>query len=231
MGVARPQIVLLPWDPDSTEHVERLYQQRIACGWNKEAVEEWRDLQRTGKIALHWVVRLPSSNHRHVINNLQVLSETDPSSTSKVTIHTTAWPAESTPILDCCSNFGGKPRVPSPSRKFIPVGHISLDSENEDPNAADPSRGIYRISSFYISTALQSAGLGGAAMDEIESLATAEPLNARTLTLGTAAKEYVGRKEKWEALKAEGKVEPKVCTAFGWDVEGIMIDELIFGVV
>lgn len=58
MGVAKAQIVLLPWDPDSPSHVERLYQQRIACGWNKEAVEGWRQLQREGKIALHWVVRI-----------------------------------------------------------------------------------------------------------------------------------------------------------------------------
>lgn len=211
MGVTKPQIALLPWDSESLEHVERLYQQRIACGWNKQAVEGWRDLQREGKIALHWVVSFPFSRAQHVIlTSIQVLSETDPSISSKLTIHTTTWPAESTPISDSCSNFGGKPRVPNPARKFIPVGHISLDSENEDPNAADPSRGIYRISSFYISRALQSAGLGRAAMDEIESLATAEPLNARTLTLGTAANEYVGKKEKWEALTADGQVEPKV---------------------
>lgn len=59
MGVANPQIVLLPWDPESPEHVDRLYQQRIACGWNKQAVEGWRELQRAGKIALHWVVNFP----------------------------------------------------------------------------------------------------------------------------------------------------------------------------
>ena len=56
MGLAKAQIGLVPWDPDSPEHVERLYQQRIACGWNKQAVEGWRVLQRAGKIALQWVV-------------------------------------------------------------------------------------------------------------------------------------------------------------------------------
>ena len=91
------------------------------------------------------------------------------------------------------------------------MGHISLDSENEDPNAADPSRGIYQISTFYISTALQSAGLGSATMDKIESLATAQPLNAKTLTLGTAAKEYPDKQANWELLKADGKEQPKVC--------------------
>lgn len=48
-------------------------------------------------------------------------------------------------------------------------------------------------------------------MDEIENLAVSEPLNAKTLTLSTVANEYVGRKEKWDVLRAEGRVEPKVC--------------------
>lgn len=51
-----PSIVLLPWDPDSVEHVERLKQQRIACGWKLEAVEGWKTLQRDGKIGMHWIV-------------------------------------------------------------------------------------------------------------------------------------------------------------------------------
>lgn len=57
----KQEIVLVAWDPESLEHVERLYQQRIACGWNEEDVEEWRGLQRSGKMALQWVVRTPHS--------------------------------------------------------------------------------------------------------------------------------------------------------------------------
>ena len=49
-------------------------------------------------------------------------------------------------------------------------------------------------------------------MDEIERLAVSEPLNAKTLTLGTVANEYEGKKEKWDALREEGRVEPKVCS-------------------
>jgi hypothetical protein len=57
MGVAmKTQISLVAWDPDSPEHVERLYQQRVACGWNKQAVESWRQLQREGMMAIQWVV-------------------------------------------------------------------------------------------------------------------------------------------------------------------------------
>jgi hypothetical protein len=213
MGLSKAQIVLIPWDPDSPEHVERLYQQRIACGWNKQAVEGWRVLQRAGKIALQWVVSplFELSRDKQLTPLIKVLSESDPLITTKLSIHTSAWPAESMPISDTAASLGGKPRIPNLSRTFIPVGHISLDSENEDPNAADASRGIYRISSFYISTALQSSGLGRAAMDEIERLAVSEPLNAKTLTLGTVANEYEGKKEKWDAFREEGRVEPKVC--------------------
>ena len=47
-------------------------------------------------------------------------------------------------------------------------------------------------------------------MDEVERMATSEPLNAKTLTLGTVANEYEGKKEKWEAMREEGRDEPKV---------------------
>lgn len=49
-------------------------------------------------------------------------------------------------------------------------------------------------------------------MNEIESLAVSEPLNAKTLTLSTVANEDLGNKEKWDALRAEGRLEPKVCS-------------------
>jgi hypothetical protein len=65
-------VILLPWDPESPKHVERLYQQRIACGWNSQAVDEvWRDAQRTGKKAIRWIVRLLHS-HRYIAFNHQV---------------------------------------------------------------------------------------------------------------------------------------------------------------
>jgi hypothetical protein len=50
------KVILVPWDPDSTEHAQRLYDQRVACGWKQEKIELWRALQREGKMAIHWVV-------------------------------------------------------------------------------------------------------------------------------------------------------------------------------
>jgi len=49
-------IYLIPWDPDSQEHVDRMKLQRVACGWKVEQVDSWRDTQRKGDIGLHWVV-------------------------------------------------------------------------------------------------------------------------------------------------------------------------------
>lgn len=55
--MARKEIVLIPWDPESPEHRERLYQQRIACGWYENYVEGWQERQRSGKVSLQWIVR------------------------------------------------------------------------------------------------------------------------------------------------------------------------------
>jgi hypothetical protein len=50
------KVSLVPWDPESTQHAGRLYDQRVACGWKQEKIESWRALQREGKMAIHWVV-------------------------------------------------------------------------------------------------------------------------------------------------------------------------------
>jgi len=49
-------IRLIPWDPESLAHVERLRQQRIACGWKENLVKKWRSLHREGKVGMHWIV-------------------------------------------------------------------------------------------------------------------------------------------------------------------------------
>jgi ribosomal protein S18 acetylase RimI-like enzyme len=102
------------------------------------------------------------------------------------------------PISDTALSLGGKPRTPSPEKTFIPVGHISLDagSHPEEPFEADS----YRISTFYISSALQGAGLGNAAMDAVESMAINEPLNAKILWLCTISNTQEEQPGKWEAL-------------------------------
>lgn len=121
--------------------------------------------------------------------------------------HTAAFPKENEPLIDSATSLGGKPRSADMGKKFIPIGHISLNKEYEMPGYAEPTDGFYWIANFYISDALQGMGLGRAAMDAVESMAISEPLCAETLALSTLAKEYVRKGETWTAL---GKEPPKV---------------------
>ena len=73
-------------------------------------------------------------------------------------------------------------------RSFHPVGHIALDMsypEVDKFNFDIPREGVIWIKSLYISAPLQSGGLGRAAIDALEAMATSEPLSARTLMLDT----------------------------------------------
>ncbi|KAH8589295.1 hypothetical protein B0O99DRAFT_523484, partial [Bisporella sp. PMI_857] len=176
MGSIKPSITLIPWDPESPSHVERLYQQRIACRWDSNYVESWRGLQRQGKKTIQFIV-LPLS---------------DPATDSQLAKHIEAFPLENLPIQDTAVLFGGKSRDPS-GAMFTPVGHISLDPQTDNP-------GEYEVASFYVSRALQGSGLGRATMDTVEGMAASEPLNAKTLLILTGAKENYVMGEKWIAL-------------------------------
>jgi hypothetical protein len=54
----KTQVMLIPWDFNSPEHVQRLVQQRVACGWDYEAIESWRANQESGKLNQQWVVSI-----------------------------------------------------------------------------------------------------------------------------------------------------------------------------
>ena len=60
--------------------------------------------------------------------------------------------------------------------------------------------GLYWISNFYVSRALQGDGLGSAVLDTVESVAINEPLNARVLALNAIFKDDPEREEKYAAL-------------------------------
>lgn len=123
--------------------------------------------------------------------------------------HLEAFPSELAPLFDTATTFGGSSRQPT-NNPFIPVGHISLDSSYEEPEKVandNLGEGVYWISTFYISKALQKYGLGRAAMDFVEEMAVNEPLNAKTLGLSTAISEPELNEERWAAMKRE---PPKV---------------------
>ena len=80
--------------------------------------------------------------------------------------HISAFPAEETPLKNTSGSIYGKSVSPSPDiSAFVPVGHISLDAWAADPLLhTSAERGIYSLTSFYVSKALQSLGLGGTAL-------------------------------------------------------------------
>ncbi|KAI0868282.1 hypothetical protein GGS24DRAFT_219597 [Hypoxylon argillaceum] len=165
-----PPLYLIPWDPDSQEHVDRLRLQRIACGWKVEQVEIWRDPQRKGEIGLHWVVLHPDH----------------PETLSRLEKHFGAYPNEVEALQDTCTMILGRPHKPNPLiPSFFPVGHIALDSVTSVPELGTSlSDGILSLMNFYISKSLQSLGLGGVALSYCEKMAK-EEFGAKAITLET----------------------------------------------
>ncbi|KAI1366288.1 hypothetical protein F5Y08DRAFT_142173 [Xylaria arbuscula] len=169
-------VYLIPWDPDSQEHVDRMKLQRIACGWKVQQVDSWRETQRTGQAGLHWVVLHPDH----------------PESLSRLESHIAAYPAEASALSDTCKAVFGRPHKPDPLvSQFHPVGHIGLDAVTHEPELETSlANGILSLMNFYISRALQGRGLGGAAMAFCEQMAR-EEFGARAITLETVANSEV----------------------------------------
>ncbi|KAI0186118.1 hypothetical protein EV127DRAFT_484482 [Xylaria flabelliformis] len=169
-------IYLIPWDPDSQEHVDRMTLQRIACGWKVKDVDGWRDPQRKGEIGLYWVVLHP--NH--------------PDTPSRIEKHFAAYPGEVEALLDTGLTILGRPHKPDPLIPFFhPIGHIALNAINSEPELETSlSNGVLSLVNFYISTALQGLGLGGVALEYCENMAK-EEFGVKAITLGTIANEEV----------------------------------------
>lgn len=55
---AMVKVELIPWDPESADHVERMFDQRVQCGWGADKVRDsWTEWQRSGMRSLFWLVR------------------------------------------------------------------------------------------------------------------------------------------------------------------------------
>ena len=139
----------------------------------------------------------------------ELFANDDSVTEAKLAQHRSVFPEEAKPLKDTASVFGGKPRI-STSASFTPLGHISLDSYYEEPEkVADDNlgEGVYWISAFYVSKALQKYGLGRATMDLVAEIATKDPLYAKTLALSTA----INKAELHLARRAAmGKQPPEV---------------------
>ncbi|RAQ54280.1 hypothetical protein AFGD_005580 [Aspergillus flavus] len=157
---ATAEVTLIPWDPLSECHRTLLFKQRVECSWDMEMVQEiWRDQQIRGEKCIYWIA----------------LSTND------------FVPEEREKLIDTAVSINAAARQPTQA-DFIPIGHISLDSKNKKAEKLDldiPSNNVFWIKSFFILHNLQGKGIGGATMNEIERIATQEPLCAKTLMLDT----------------------------------------------
>jgi GNAT superfamily N-acetyltransferase len=105
--------------------------------------------------------------------------------------------SEDEKLQDTATAINTVPRQPT-EESFIPIGHISLDSKNVEAEHIDldlPSKNVFWIKTFYIRQHIQGQGIGRAAMDEVESMAVREPLQAKTLMLDTVQKDDQKREE------------------------------------
>jgi hypothetical protein len=132
-----------------------------------------------------------------------VLSSSDSASDQQlVEKHLSSFPSESSPLVDSATSLGGQSVTPSFKSPFVPVGHISLDSDGADSvgKLSYGLKDIYRITNFYVSKALQGNGVGRQAMDALERMAVSKPLCAKTLALNTAANDFEGWEKSYHAV-------------------------------
>ncbi|KAK1961814.1 hypothetical protein LY78DRAFT_661791 [Colletotrichum sublineola] len=175
------RVTLIPWDPESADHVTRMLDQRIECGWDSDMVPSWQAYQRSGFKCIYWIA----------------FTSEDPDRDAKLAKHVSEYPKETEPIVDTAQSIFAVSRKPT-GTPFHPVGHISLDVDNPRAEPLDlpiPKENVFWIKSLYVSFALQSSGIGRAAMDMVEAMAAGAPLCARTLMLDTLSKEDQLRKE------------------------------------
>lgn len=58
MGTSHEKVRLVPFDSASEAHAQRMYLQRVACGWSEDEVAAWREHCEAGKKGIWWLVSL-----------------------------------------------------------------------------------------------------------------------------------------------------------------------------
>ncbi|KAK5998660.1 hypothetical protein PT974_01042 [Cladobotryum mycophilum] len=166
-------VELVPWDPRNEEHYQRLYEQRVACTWDAELVEEWKTKVLEGRKFLYWIKLRDDLPQRETV----------------LAPHLDKCPKERDPLVDTATAIANTPRTPT-NMSFLPIGHVALElyPQRNTNFSLDPS--TIWVKSLYISWALQTGGVGHAAMAQIERLAASPPLNAAALALDTVTKEF-----------------------------------------
>ncbi|EEU42169.1 uncharacterized protein NECHADRAFT_86153 [Fusarium vanettenii 77-13-4] len=157
---AHAKTALIPWDPSNEAHFKRMYDQRVACGWRYEEVEEWRNKMLKSQKFLYWIILADDLEGREELLATHINQYSD--------VRT------ETPAIH------GKSRHLTSLRKLRSsqiqrVQYLTL-------------LGNQQIVVFF--PALQSAGLGRSAMAETERLARLPPFNRDVVGLDTVQKHF-----------------------------------------
>ncbi|KAI1763660.1 hypothetical protein GGR53DRAFT_497035 [Hypoxylon sp. FL1150] len=168
------KIELVPWDHMSPEHVQRMYDQRVACGWREKEVPLWVEAAKRGGKGFYWAL----------------LSDAVPDREKLLEKHIETYPKEAAPLRDTAAEIRLVPRQPT-NAEFVPIGHVAVDihEPEEDAKLELPPTGTVWIHQLYISRALHRGGFGAGTMAKIETLATQTPMNAKIMALDTISKE------------------------------------------
>ncbi|KAL7627673.1 hypothetical protein AAE478_001866 [Parahypoxylon ruwenzoriense] len=187
------KIELIPWDHLSPEHVKRMYDQRVACGWRSDEVPSWVEAAKKGGKIFYWVA----------------FSDTLPDRDQLIQKHVEAYPKESTYLRDTAAEIRLVPRQPTVV-EFIPIGHVAVDihTPEEDLKLGLPATGTVWIHQLYISYTLQRGGFGAGTISKIETLAAKDPMNAKIIALDTLSREMQTDPEWLEVLYGEGRLPP-----------------------
>lgn len=161
-------------DPD--QHAE-FKQQRVVCGWDysDEALQMFIEKQDKKLKSLFWIM---------IQQKVQVNGKQENGDLVSVTQDANGHAAD------------GNAVSPSATLFTIRAGHISLDSYTEpaDPEVALEDRSIMTVQTFFILPEYRTGGVGRAAMNLVEVLATQEPYGSphcHTLALTTVSKKHI----------------------------------------
>ncbi|KAI1133601.1 hypothetical protein F5Y10DRAFT_228155 [Nemania abortiva] len=167
------KIEIIPWDHLSPKHVQRMHDQRVACGWRASEVPEWVKSAKEGGKMFYWAV----------------LAENIPDRNALLEQYIAANPKETEPLQDTATEIRLAQRQPT-GRDFMPIGHVALDVHDvkHDAKLGLPPNTVW-VHQLYISSALQGGGYGVATMAKVEATAAQEPMKAKWMALDTLAKE------------------------------------------
>lgn len=161
---------------DPAQH-DGFKQQRVICGWDysDEALQMFIEKQEKKLKSLFWIMTQRKVQANDKQENGGTLSATQDANGHAA---------------------DGNAVSPSASLFTIRAGHISLDSyaEPADPEVALEDRSIMTVQTFFILPEYRTGGVGRAAMDLVEVLATQEPYGSphcHTLALTTVSKKHI----------------------------------------